>query len=260
MLKCNLDNIISGGQQMVQNSSKRLSSNTPVIFVSGATGVGTSTLARVILPVVGALGIVGTDTIREALRAIAKSSKKRYSNEEKDILSHSTYEVWKIFSHIKKNQEPDDSDIIRGFYLQLDLVMEATLGAAYRALSEGFPLIIEGIHISIHKLRKSTLWKNYKNRIFTVFLDCENEEVHKKHFLEDGKYFRRDTKNYLSKTNWHAIRIIGNELSNAGKKANLILESRKNPDRLVEYFGTTYFQWRISKGGDERSISYADWS
>src|SRR5207244_6653864 len=73
--------------------TRRSVEDEPVIFIAGATGSGTTTLASAITPIIRAFGVIGTDTIRESLRSLS-DARAAHSEGELRILRASTYDAW----------------------------------------------------------------------------------------------------------------------------------------------------------------------
>jgi 2-phosphoglycerate kinase len=61
--------------------STRASTDTPILLSSGATGVGTTTLAAHIAPILAAQGVLGTDTLRETLRHLTTRHRHLYTTQ-----------------------------------------------------------------------------------------------------------------------------------------------------------------------------------
>ena len=238
--------------------------DSPVVFISGATGVGTSTLAREVSRIVDALGVVGRDTLREILRTVGfvappnSESAKRPASLVSKALALSSFEAWQVF----RNDRPLPGDNLRtgtpggptldeiteGFFLQANAVFEAALAVAYRAMAERFPVIIEGVHIPLNRLESSWIWN--RDRVFRVYLDCENEAKHRRHLEEDPKYEARERikrERYLQEPSWGAIRHIRGLLNAAARDHNDVHvdSSEMKPKELAIRVGKAYFDWLL---------------
>ena len=226
---------------------RNTTSNSPVIFISGGTGIGTSTLAYSLVPIVGAHALIGTDSIRQILRSLSD----KYTPEEQLYLKASSFAVHNKIS-FDNNLSLEDR-IIYGYQRQSEIVMKSALAVAYRALSEGYPLILEGVHISykilsqLIKMNCCNLY-NLRKRFFKVFLHCEDATQHMKHFFNDVKHSSRDsTSTYTNDKNWGAIRIIQNNLHKESKRNRIhsILDNGKYQQyEVVEKFAKDYFLWK----------------
>jgi len=238
--------------------------DSPVVFITGATGVGTSTLARELSRIVEALGVVGSDTLREILRTVGfvappnSESAKQPASLVAKALALSSFEAWQVFRTDRTLPEenhrigtpggPTLEEVTEGFFLQANAVFEAALAVAYRAMAERFPVIIEGVHIPLNRLESSWIWNS--DRVFRVYLDCENEAKHRRHLEEDPKYGVRERikrERYLQEPNWGAIRHIRGLLKAAARDHNDVHvdSSEMKPKELAIRVGKAHFDWLL---------------
>ncbi len=234
----------------------------PVIFISGGTGAGTSTLAAAIAPIVRANGIIGTDALREGLRVMAAPPASRFSPEEALILEQSTFEVWKAIGSGKARPSPTPRNVVEGFFRQSDLVLEAVIGAARRAVSEGYCLIIEGVHLPLRRLLEKVAAflspadrEFYLSRTFTIFLDCRDRSVQRQHLSGRDPRFshRRNPERYLEPENWRSILLIGRELREQGVSAHVCLDSGcQTVSQEADAVARRFYEWKILQNGKQK--------
>lgn len=214
---------------------------SPVILICGGTGVGTSTLARNLVPITGARGVFGTDMMREILRSTYQSIKA--PKEDIDILNRSTYDA--AYSH--KEKDDIDSKKVEGAYKkQCNLVEEAIESVAFRALSENIPIIIEGIHINPGHIRFMNKLENFFNRIFVCVLYISNEKEHGARLFGSSasRLLEKRANPVRYKEYFQEIRIITKYLKARGNRAHVTIDTRSHEDIVKDIFCAQYFDWR----------------
>jgi 2-phosphoglycerate kinase len=262
----------------------------PVLLIAGGTGVGTSTLARALLPVARATSIIGTDAIREALREMqALGRLRRDDANPADALDHSTYRAWEPHANAAQRDyqraatrarlarlddheitlPPDTSGtndlIIASARHQIGAVMDAVFGVARRAIAEGFTIIIEGVHLDLERLQRedhwrvpTTEWDRYHRRLFPIFLDCKRERAHYERITErDSKHRHRTATKETYRQNWHAIRTICDDLRRHQEYAAVRADADAPLDDLVEQTALAYFAFKQVRG-HERTTHIID--
>ncbi len=137
------------------------------ILISGATGVGTTSLASAISNKFGIQYLVGTDAIREAARQIIKPEVNPY-------LHKSSYLAGKSTNYDLKPEEIKREKTVRGFKIQSLAVKGCIEGVVSRYMKEGLLFIVEGINLlpgDYNPLLE-------EGSINQVLIDLASEKVH----------------------------------------------------------------------------------
>ena len=100
-----------------------------VLLVGGATGTGKSTVATEVAHRLGITRVTSTDSIRQTLRAY-------FTPEFMPTLHGSSFEAGGT-----------EEDMIPGFVEQTRNVLVGVEAAIDRAMLEGFPMVLEGVHL-----------------------------------------------------------------------------------------------------------------
>jgi len=145
----------------------------PVITVlSGASGVGKSTLATRLAVRLGVTRVVTTDTIREVLRTVVPQTVL-------PELHVSTFE--------KPGDAPQDEDILASYWRQARAVCAATCAVARRLATEGRDAILEGVHIVPGQLSRE-LASHASGPIMVEFLlTLSDEDLHRRNLTDRVK-------------------------------------------------------------------------
>ena len=140
-----------------------------VVLIGGTTGVGKSTLATQLAARLGIVRTVGTDAVREVMRAL-------FSRELMPTLYRSSFEAGEAL------REPPSRDaVVVGFREQIAAVAVGLDALLERAAVEGMSMIIEGAHVVPGFLDLDSR----RDRILAVpvIITVEDDDVHRSHFL-----------------------------------------------------------------------------
>lgn len=230
----------------------------PVIFIAGGTGVGTSTLAKGIAPIVRALGILGTDSIRESLRVLDRADHLKHK--WRTHLHCSSFQVWEQLT-----EEDVQDPVIEGYHRQSELVMTAVLGAAKRAIKENHILIIEGVHVRLDLVEDPSRWgwteeqwKVVRRRIFKVIVRLENESVHFERLMgRDPKFFDKPQREKYREY-FPQIRHIAQHIDRLGHP-HAVIDSEHPGQLEVDFTGFRFYQWMQSLGRDRNAVQFSGW-
>lgn len=178
-------------QEIKENSSLLKIPRNFLIFFSGATGVGKSTIARNILNIIPEFVIIEeADMLREAVRgendriiqkisdyAMSKGRSKAFSKDAlKSLLK---YEILKKSTIDLQYNELND---------QCKLILEPLEKVCYRLMDKGMPAIIEGVNLSFEAMFEKTesLYTTLLNSRDALFVNLylSNEEEHKKRLIQ----------------------------------------------------------------------------
>ncbi|MBU6997386.1 MAG: 2-phosphoglycerate kinase [Theionarchaea archaeon] len=160
--------------------SLRKKKQSLVILLGGATGIGKSTVAFEISYRLGIHSIIGTDVVREVMR-------KMVSRDLLPTLHTSSFSAW------KEIQAPSSflSAVIYAFELQVSHVSVGVNAIINRALTEGFSLVMEGIHLVPGYIEPRD------QTIFHFVLTLNDREEHISRFHARAKDSRRPPEHYI---------------------------------------------------------------
>jgi 2-phosphoglycerate kinase len=127
-----------------------------VVMIGGTTGVGKSTLATMLAARLGITRVIATDVIRQALRAF-------FTHEAMPSVHYSAFEAGGV----------------DGYRDQAERVGTGVAAIVERAVEEGKPLIVEGVHVV-----PGALDHQLRGRCVAVeaLLVVEDQELHRGHF------------------------------------------------------------------------------
>lgn len=137
-----------------------------VVLVGGATGTGKSTVAVEVAHRLGITRVASTDFIRQTMRAF-------FSSEFMPAIHTSSFEAGSVV-------EPDvtGDPAVVGFVEQSRQVCVAVDAALRRALTEGWSMVLEGVHL-VPGLVTSQLEGAI---VIHVVMEITDEDVHRMHF------------------------------------------------------------------------------
>jgi 2-phosphoglycerate kinase len=164
----------------------------PIILLSGAPGVGKSTLASLLASRLGIHRVIATDAIRHVIRAF-------FSHDFMPVVHYSSFEAARALD--ADEAEGADPDIV-GFTRQAQAVRTGVMAIVDRACQEGTPMVVEGVHL-VPGLINGEL----RGRCIPVqaVLTVSDEELHRGHFSLRGGA-ERPADRYLDR--FHQIRKL----------------------------------------------------
>lgn len=176
-----------------------------VILLGGGTGVGTTTVGTEVAHRLGIRNVIPTDSIREVMR-------KMVSPKLLPVLHASTYNAKEYLTVPIANDK--DKDIL-GYQLQVWSVMIGIEAVVDRALREGMPTIVEGIHIVPGFIAKEYL---ERLNVMMFMLQVKDERVHRNRFYARAQdtHFSRNVDGYMR--NFDLIRKIQKYLMDQSKE------------------------------------------
>jgi 2-phosphoglycerate kinase len=155
-----------------------------IVVLGGAPGVGKSTLATLLAGRVGITRVIATDAIRQVIRAF-------FSNDFMPVVHHSSFEAGAtVDPHEVGDADPD----IVGYLRQVASVRTGVVAIAERAIQEGTPMILEGVHLVPGSLGDDA---GSRCALVEAVVAIEDEDAHRSHFsLRAGdrpamRYLRR---------------------------------------------------------------------
>jgi len=137
-----------------------------IVLIGGATGTGKSTVATEVAHRLGITRVTSTDFIRQTMRAF-------FSDEFMPAIHTSSFEAGAV-------ADPDvtGDPVVLGFVEQSRQVCVAVDAALRRALTEGWSMVLEGVHL-VPGLVPASLDGAI---LVHVVLQISEEEVHRLHF------------------------------------------------------------------------------
>ena len=169
-----------------------------VIYISGASGTGKSTLALELAPLLRIYRLNATDTIRQVMRMV-------FTPSILPALHSSSFEAVFPGTLPGSVRDPDSQDrLIATFDEQAQRVSVGVRAVVERAIAENMSIVVEGVHIHPDLVPFPDL-EGAAHQIPLV-LGTLNEEAHRARFIARSRAGRRLADRYLE--NFAAIRLI----------------------------------------------------
>ena len=155
-----------------------------IVMLGGAPGVGKSTLATLLAGRVGISRVIATDAIRNVIRAF-------FSHDFMPVVHYSSFEAGQI---VDADEVGDSDPDVVGFLRQVASVRTGVVAIAERAIQEGTPMILEGVHLVPGSLGDEAA---SRCALVEAVVAIEDEDAHRSHFsLRAGdrpalRYLRR---------------------------------------------------------------------
>ncbi len=191
-----------------------------IILIAGGTGTGSTSIG---IELSNRLGIssISTDIIRSVLRG-------HIPKHLRPSLHQSSYVAWEQFDFAGGKDK-----VLFGFINHIEPVARSTELVVKRAIVEGFPLVVEGIHIVPGYISEDLLERPF---VYMFALDLEAEE-HKSRFSlrEYQTKYRRPAERYLE--HFKEIRQIQSFIVSQAKEEKVPIINSKNSvkaaDRII---------------------------
>lgn len=123
------------------------SSRSLVLLIGGTVAVGKSTIATEIAHLLEIVRIQSTDMLREVMRMMVP---RRLL----PVLHTSSFNAWKTLPIQDKEDRDRDQLVAEGYRTQAELLAVPCEAVLQRAVEEGVPIILEGIHVHPDMLEK----------------------------------------------------------------------------------------------------------
>jgi 2-phosphoglycerate kinase len=155
-----------------------------IVMLGGAPGTGKSTLATLLAGRVGITRVIATDAIRQVIRAF-------FSEQFMPVVHHSSFEAG---ATVDPDEVGDADPDIVGYLRQVASVRTGVVAIAERAIKEGTPMILEGVHVVPGSLGADA---GSRCALVEAVVAIEDEQVHRNHFSLRGgdrpsmRYLRR---------------------------------------------------------------------
>ncbi len=140
-----------------------------VLLVGGATGTGKSTVATEIAHRLGITRVTSTDFIRQTMRSL-------FSRELMPSVHYSSFEAQLALMRAEEEESGDAT--LLGFLDQTRNVLVGAEAAVERALTEGWSMVLEGVHLVPGMVRV----ERGDALVVHVVLAIEDEETHRSRF------------------------------------------------------------------------------
>lgn len=152
------------------------------VLIGGGTGTGKSTIATQLAHRLGITRVIGTDSIRQVLRAF-------FSHDFMPAVHYSSFDAMDAV----RIREPGDPTTV-GFIRQTEHVAVGVNAIAGRSIEERNPMVIEGVHLLPGVLRPEVA----EAAVVThIVLSVPDEELHESHFHVRGFATERPQERYL---------------------------------------------------------------
>ena len=137
-----------------------------IVLIGGSTGTGKSTVAAEVAHRLGITRVASTDFIRQTMRAF-------FSPEFMPTIHHSSFEAGQAL-----DEEVTGDPTVVGFVDQCRHVCVGVEAALRRALTEGWSMVLEGVH-----LVPGMVPAQLEGALFVhVVIEIADEEIHRMHF------------------------------------------------------------------------------
>lgn len=191
-----------------------------VVLVGGTTGVGKSTIATEVAHRLGITRISSTDSIREVMRGI-------FSTDLMPALHQSAFNAWKgLRVPVPQGANP----VIVGFREQTAVVTSGVRSLIDRAMTEGYSMVIEGIHLVPGYLDPSEF---EGARVVQLVVAVDDEQSHLSHFFirEVQTEGTRPLERY--RTGFESIRELGHYIEDLAREHDIPVIYSHQLDRTV---------------------------
>jgi 2-phosphoglycerate kinase len=141
-----------------------------ILLVGGGTGTGKSTLATEVAHRLGITRVTSTDFVRQTMRAF-------FSKEFMPSIHYSSFEARLALTRAEEEESGDAA--LLGFLDQTRNVLVGVEAAIDRALSEGWSMVLEGVHLVPGMLRTDFA----DALVVQCVVAIDDEEHHRAHFL-----------------------------------------------------------------------------
>jgi 2-phosphoglycerate kinase len=190
--------------------------NRPLlVLIGGVTGVGKSTVATQLAGRLGITRVIATDQLRQVVRAF-------FSHDFMPAVHHSSFDV----AAELRAYANDESGTVAGFLRQAHDLAPGIDALAQRAISEGTPIVLEGVHllpdIPDPDLRRRAV-------AVRVLLTARDEHAHRAHFHARALNTPRSPERYLKA--FDRIRVLQDYLIAEAEREGIpiIDEARLEP-------------------------------
>jgi len=191
-----------------------------ILLIGGGTGIGTTTISTEVAHRIGIRNVIATDMIREIMR-------KTVSSKLLPALHSSSYLA---FENVSEQVLDKNSPMLSAFKLQAWSVAVGIEAILERAIKEGTPTIIEGIHVVPGFISKKLL---DEGNVIQFMLGLKDEKKHMSRFQARSyeTKFKRPLEKYTE--NFGQIREIHNYLCKQAEEHNVTTLDNSDVEETV---------------------------
>lgn len=190
-----------------------------IVLLGGTTGTGKSTVATMLAGRLGITRVIATDAIRQVMRSC-------FTHDFMPAVHYSAFDAAGAVEAPGQGRG-DEADLdLAGFARQAESVGTGVAAIVERAVEEGTPTIVEGIHVL-----PGSLDRELGERCVPVeaLLVVEDEDVHRGHFTARGG--DRPAERYLE--SFGRIRKLQDHLAGRARAEGIPVISNESVDRAV---------------------------
>ncbi len=189
-----------------------------VIYVSGASGTGKSSLALELAPLMRIYQVNATDSIRQVMRMV-------FSAAILPGIHRSSFDAGAL--GLSSGNERQQA--ISHFEEQATRVCVGVRAVVERALAENISILVEGTHLLPGLVPFSDLDGGaYQLMLVLSTLD---EDIHRSRFVHRGRVSNRSTEHYLA--NFSAIRVVQDHLLDRAETAEIPILDTSNEGSVL---------------------------
>jgi 2-phosphoglycerate kinase len=188
-----------------------------LVLIGGVTGVGKSTVATQLASRLGITRVIATDQLRQVVRAF-------FSQDFMPAVHHSSFDV----ASALRAYSDDESGTVAGFLRQAHDIAPGIDALVQRAVSEGTPIVLEGVHL-LPEIPDPTLRK--QAIAARVLLTARDEHAHRAHFHARGSSTPRGPDRYLQA--FDRIRVIQDYLIERAEREGIPIIDEAGPDPVL---------------------------
>ncbi|NIQ06287.1 MAG: 2-phosphoglycerate kinase [Candidatus Korarchaeota archaeon] len=188
------------------------------VLIGGGTGVGKTTMAAEVGHQLGIKKIIGTDTIREILRAIIPQ-------EVAPTLHSSSF-----LACDELKGDSSSNTVLYGFKRQAKLVNHGIIAVLTRGKKEGLKMVIDGVHLVPGGLQKR--FRDPPGMVFQYVLDVPDRDRHIQRFYSRVEGSLRDPQRYIDYID--RIRDIHHHLVQMAKRHGIKIVNNTDYEEALE--------------------------
>ena len=199
-------------------------SEIPVqILIGGVTGVGKSAFAAALAHRLGITHLIGTDMIREILRATVPQGLV-------PTLHASSYDAWQLLVGPAQPDTPSEDLIVRGFLDHVSRVAVGVRAIQERTAQESLSAVIEGIHVVPGMLAMPP------QGVFQIsfLVALQDERTHLERFATREALTGRRRRHSRYTEHFHEIRTIQRYLIEQATVQNMPVIPGDHPEQALE--------------------------
>jgi 2-phosphoglycerate kinase len=189
-----------------------------IVLIGGSTGTGKSTVAAEVAHRLGITRVASTDFIRQTMRAF-------FTPEFMPTIHFSSFDAGQAL-----DEEVTGDPMVLGFVDQCRHVCVGVEAALHRALTEGWSMVLEGVH-----LVPGMLPAELEGALLVhVVIEIDDEEVHRMHFHVRDKATGgiRAMDKYLDHID--DIRRVQTYIASRARRENVPVVENANVERTID--------------------------